>query len=100
MQCKAGRLDPLESQEAAGGHRDAGSAGARNQREDLRQTDDEAGSEGHVLAAPEGEGAAVGDIEHDAEDDGRPGDDGDVARSEEHTYEIQSLMRVSLSVCC
>src|SRR3546814_15575971 len=68
---EARRLDPLEAEEAGGRHRDAGAAGAGNQRQDLRQADVEAGGEGHVLDAPEGKGAAGGGGKHESTDERR-----------------------------
>src|SRR3546814_3562394 len=55
------------------------------------------------------DGVVAGDLELLAAGDGRGGgrgdrtlreDDGDVTRSEEHTSELQSLMRISYAVFC
>src|SRR3546814_6827725 len=77
---------------------DGGAAfGAKLGADRLRVVRREAGE--HALDGGEdGGGIRIGRRQGGALDDGR--DRGDLDRSEEHTSELQSLMRISYAVCC
>src|SRR3546814_9665365 len=53
----------------------------------------------NLTRAQRGEHRAVGEAAK-AEDDAQPLHGGDLSRSEEHTSELQSLMRISYAVFC